>query len=172
MSNQSNCFLRPYTRSDKQALANLFMDAEVMRYVGDGRTVPTAAVREIMDRIFHIYDSDPSFLIWAIQESDEYAGHAELKRRKGRGEYELIYILQRSRWGRSLGTHVVDLLLAEARKRLIPFVIATVDPEKRPPSPFSSVAVFHLTPSYRPHSVAKRIDYHCKARLDFYGKHA
>lgn len=129
MFKRTACLLRPYTRSDEQALANLFMDAEVMRYVGDGRTVPAAAVREIMDRIFHIYGSDPSFLIWAIQEGKEYAGHAELKRRKGRREYELIYILQRSRWGRSLGMHVVDLLLAEARKRLIPFVIATVDPE-------------------------------------------
>lgn len=121
--------LRPYVRSDQRALAALFMDAEVMRYVGDGRPLEASAAAGMMKKILSLYESDPSFFIWAVQEGEEYAGHAELKRRKGRTEYELIYILQRSRWGRSLGGCVVDRLLDEAQKRLIPFVIATVEPD-------------------------------------------
>ncbi len=120
------CFLRPYTRSDQEELSALFTDAEVMRYVGDGRPAHAPAVPELMEKILRLYETDPSFLVWAIQEGQEYAGHAELKRRIGRSEYELIYFLQRSRWGRRLGSDVVDLLLSQARNRLIPFVVATV----------------------------------------------
>jgi len=100
-----------------------------MRYVGNGKPMEPSAAFGMLDKIFNTYSTDPSFFIWAVQENGEYAGHAELKRRPGRSEYELIYFLQRSRWGRSLGGSVVDLLIREARARSIPFVVATVAPE-------------------------------------------
>lgn len=121
--------LRPYTRDDRQALSALFSDAEVVRYVADGRPLDPSAAAQVLDKILIIYETDPSFLIWAVQEGDEYVGHAELKRRKGRSEYEIIYILERRRWGRSLGGKVADLLIEEARERSISFIIATVYPE-------------------------------------------
>lgn len=96
-------YLRPYVRSDADDFGALFSDAEVMRYVGDGAALEASAASALFERAFVKYDTDPSFHIWAIQEGAAYAGHAELKRRTGRSEYELIYILQRSRWGRSLG---------------------------------------------------------------------
>ena len=121
--------LRQYVRADRQALADLFGDAEVVRYVGDGKPLGPADAQALMSRIFDIYETDPSFFVWAVQEGDEYAGHAELKRRKGSSEYELIYLVQRSRWGRSLGGRIADLLIEEARRRSLPFVIATVHPD-------------------------------------------
>lgn len=121
--------LRPYAQSDLEPFAALFGDAEVMRYVGDGRPLERDAAAQLLAKVLEIYQSDPAFFVWAIEESGEYAGHAELKRRKGREEYELIYFLQRKRWGRSLGGQVVDMLLAEARRRAIPLVIATVEAE-------------------------------------------
>jgi [ribosomal protein S5]-alanine N-acetyltransferase len=120
--------LRPYTSTDADSLKILFSDPEVVRYVGDGKPLVHAALK-LFEKILDKYERDPAFFIWAIQEDGEYAGHAELKRRAGRSEYEIIYILQRSRWGRTLGSRVVNLLLQEARTRSIPFVIATVHPE-------------------------------------------
>ena len=100
-----------------------------MRFVGDGTTLTAGSADGMLERIFEKYRTDPSFFIWAIDVAGEYAGHAELKRRAGRSEYELIYILQRRRWGRGLGGLVVDLLLTESRTRHIPYVIATVHPD-------------------------------------------
>lgn len=123
------CALRPYTPDDIFSFVELFGDADVMRYVGDGRPLSRAEASALFERIFDIYKTDPSFYIWAIDCEDGYAGHAELKRRAGRTEYELIYVMQRKRWGRGLGGCVVDRLLGEARAKRIPFVIATVDAE-------------------------------------------
>lgn len=97
-----------------------------MRFVGDGRPLERSSAHALLDKILSVYETDPSFFIWAVQDDGAYAGHAELKRRKGRSEYELIYLLAQGRWGRGMGGRVVDLLLSEARQRQIPFVIATV----------------------------------------------
>lgn len=121
--------LRPYTRADREPLRALFSDAHVMKYVGDGKPMERDAAAAGLDKILSIYETDPAFFIWTVREGDDYAGHAELKCRKGRSEYELIYVLEKERWGHGLGGSVVDLLLSEARKRGIPFVIATVDPK-------------------------------------------
>ena len=58
-----------------------------------------------------MYRTDPAFHIWAVEEN---------------GEYELIYIIERTRWGRGLGGIVADLILERARAMGAPFVIATV----------------------------------------------
>jgi ribosomal-protein-alanine N-acetyltransferase len=119
--------LRAYVASDRKSLNDLVGDPEVMQFVGDGQ--PLAAEPPMIDRVLAKYGTDPEFHIWAIEENGEYAGHTELKRREGRAEYELIYVLEQWRWGRGLGGAVLDLLLDEARSRTIPFVIATVYPE-------------------------------------------
>ncbi len=121
--------LRPYARDDLADFSALLGDPEVMRYVGDGVPLAPDAARALFDKAFVLYATDPSFHIWAVDEDGAYAGHAELKRRTGRSEYELIYFLQRARWGRGLGGQVVDALLAVARAERLPFVIATVDAE-------------------------------------------
>ena len=121
--------LRQYDRAALNGLSELFADARVVRYVGDGKPMDAPSATALMEKILRLSESDPSFWVWAVYEGEQYAGHAELKRRSGRSEYELIYILQQKRWGRSLGGSVVDLLISEARTRSIPFVIATVAPE-------------------------------------------
>jgi RimJ/RimL family protein N-acetyltransferase len=119
--------LRRYVRKDFPAFESLFGDPDVMRYVGDGVPLDETGARRLFERIFELYATDPEFHVWAIDERGSYAGHAELKRRTGRSEYELIYFLARDRWGRGLGGEVVDALLAFARERRLPSVIATVD---------------------------------------------
>lgn len=98
-----------------------------MRYAGQGAALDPAAADALFDKVLRLPESDPAFYVWAVVRAGEYAGHAELKRRAGRSEYELVYFLQQARWGRGLGGRVVDLLLTQARRLALPFVIATVD---------------------------------------------
>jgi len=118
--------LRPYREDDRDRVGSLVADRETMRFIGDGTPQFHDDKPHFIDRVFEKYRTDPTFHIWAIDENGEYAGHAELKRRAGRSEYELIYILERSRWGRGLGGTVVDLILEQSRAIAAPFVIATV----------------------------------------------
>jgi RimJ/RimL family protein N-acetyltransferase len=118
--------LRRYREEDRNAVEDLCADPDTMRFVGDGQPILFNDTPHLVDRIFEKYRTDPTFHVWAVEENGEYAGHAELKRRAGRSEYELIYILERSRWGRGLGGMVADLILKEARAIGVPFVIATV----------------------------------------------
>jgi ribosomal-protein-alanine N-acetyltransferase len=118
--------LRRYREEDRSAVGDLCADPETMRYVGDGQPMLFENKPHLIDRIFEKYKSDSTFHVWAVEENGEYAGHAELKRRTGRGEYELIYILERARWGRGLGGIVTDLILEKVRAIGVPFVIATV----------------------------------------------
>lgn len=119
--------LRPYRREDKPALVKLFGDPLVMQYSSNGAPLKARDAERLFAKIFEIYKSDPQFHIWAIEESGAYVGHAELKRRQGRSEYELVYFLSPDVWGRGVGSGVVDGLLEEARTLRLPFVIATVD---------------------------------------------
>ena len=100
--------LRAYRESDHESVGELFNDPEVVRFVGDGQPVAIDEKPTLFDRTIQKYQTDPTFCIWAIEESDQYIGHAELKRRSGRTEYELIYMLQRQCWGRGIGTEIVD----------------------------------------------------------------
>jgi RimJ/RimL family protein N-acetyltransferase len=97
-----------------------------MRFVGFGTPVLFDDKPHLLDRIFEKYRTDPTFHVWAIEEDGEYAGHTDLKRREGRSEYELIYIIERARWGRGLGGVVADLLLEQAVEFGLPSVAATI----------------------------------------------
>lgn len=123
--------LRKYAPSDRDAFVELFSDPDVVRYAGDGKPLRVERLEAQFARIFSLYDADAERFIAVVEEDGEFAGHVEIVRREGRPEFELVYFLQRARWGRSLGGQVVDMLLQEARRRNLRFVIATVHPENK-----------------------------------------
>jgi RimJ/RimL family protein N-acetyltransferase len=118
--------LRAYTDADRGSLIALLGDPDVMRFVGDGAPIEETEAGRLFDGMAEIHAIDPAFFIWAVEDEGGYAGHAELKRRRGRAEYELVYYVARDRWGRGIGGIVADALLAAAREKRLPFVIATV----------------------------------------------
>ena len=129
MTDAARVRLRPYTRDDLAAFSALLGDPEVMRYVGDCVPLAPEAARAVFDKAFVLYATDPSFRIWAVDEEGAYAGHAELKRRPGRAEYELIYFCRASAGGAAWAGASSTRSSRSTRAERLPFVIATVDAE-------------------------------------------
>lgn len=124
---------RPYEPGDCEQLVALFTDPEVMKYVGTG--VQTAGeARAGFTRLFaHVYGPG-AFDVWALfsKRDGEFVGHAELKPRRDElareGDFEIIYVLRRTSWGRGLATEVGRRILEYGFGELrLPRVHATVD---------------------------------------------
>ena len=120
---------RPYTPGDRAACVSLTTDPDVMRYVGDG-TLTAPQAREKFDRIFtHVY-ATKAFDVWAVCEKStgHYAGHAEIKPRPAASDFEIVYLLGQTYWGRGYATEIARRLIAYGFDELrLPRVVATID---------------------------------------------
>ena len=89
-----------------------------------------AEARALFARGLEIIANDPAFHIWAVEIGGAYAGHAELKRRRGKEDYELIYYLAKPYWGRGYGRRLAAEIVAFGfETRGLSHVIATVAAE-------------------------------------------
>jgi RimJ/RimL family protein N-acetyltransferase len=158
--NGARVVLRPYHEEDRNAVGDLCADPETMRFVGDGRPMLFNDKPHLIDRIFEKYRTDPTFHVWAVEENGGYAGHAELKRRAGRSEYEVVYIVERARWGHGLGGIVADLILEQARAIGVPFVIATVYEANAP-----SIAILRRRGFVPDERLSKELDTYALKRI-------
>ncbi|MEA2664005.1 MAG: hypothetical protein QOI11_949 [Candidatus Eremiobacteraeota bacterium] len=119
--------LRPYRPADVADFVALLGDPEVMRYVGEGVPLSEADATALFARVFEIMANDPTFHIWAVEIGGAYAGHAELKRRRGKEDYELIYYLARPYWGCGHGKRLAAEIVAFGLETCgLSHVIATV----------------------------------------------
>jgi RimJ/RimL family protein N-acetyltransferase len=122
--------LRPYMPSDLKSCVNLFTDPEVMKFVGDG-VLSWPAATALFQRVFGIYDRD-DYDVWAIclREDGEFIGSAEFKPRTGADDFEVVYALGKSHWGRGYASEVTRLILDYGFGALnLPQVTAAVDPD-------------------------------------------
>ena len=122
-------FLRRYTEKDKADFINLFMDAAVMKYVGDG--VLTEAQAEAFWRKLFKKLYPQNFNIWAIftNEDSHYVGHAGIYPRPTKKEdWEFVYFLNRNFWGKGYATEIARRIVEYSFEELnLPIVYATVD---------------------------------------------
>ena len=126
-SSRSRLLLRPYQRSDEPGFVALLCDADVMRYVGDGSPLDASAAADLVERGRDVVASDPAFHVWAVEIGGAYAGHAELKRRRGKPDHELVYYLAKPYWGRGYGRQLASELVRLAFETYdLTLVIATV----------------------------------------------
>ena len=100
-------FFRYYEEKDKADFINLFTDAEVMKYVGDG-VLTEAQAEAFWQKLFgKLYPQN--FNIWAVfaKENSEYVGHAGIYTRPTRPEdWEFVYFLNRENWGKGYATEI------------------------------------------------------------------
>lgn len=121
--------LKLYTAKDKQDLINLFTDAEVMKFVGDGVMTEIQA-EEWWQKLFDkFYPSGVN--IWAVFTKDglEYVGHAGIYPRPSKKEdWEFVYFLNRKSWGKGFATEIAERIIRYGFEDLsLPEVFTSVD---------------------------------------------
>lgn len=105
--------LRPFQVADARAAHRVYGDAEVMRWVGEGRAA-TVAESAAMIADYGRHQLVHGFGFWAVVdgESGTLIGDAGLERT--RNGVELGYTLARAWWGRGLATEAAQLCVAAA----------------------------------------------------------
>ncbi|HUK94670.1 MAG TPA: GNAT family N-acetyltransferase [Gaiellaceae bacterium] len=133
--------LRPPAPEDTEALAPMYADPEVMRYLGDGRTFTRAETDRSVRRMMDTWESDGYGLFTTVlKESDEVIGRVglivwnpetwQLTRAgtEGPTELEVGYTIGKPWWGLGYATEAAgaarDFALHELRAhRLIALII-------------------------------------------------
>lgn len=122
--------LRPLHRSDLDALAPIYLDPEVSRYL----TTRPQTHEEVAGNLERMIEQARHWGIWAIELRDtrELVGRCGFYRFtvQGRGEPELAYLLRRDCWGKGLATEAARGALAHLQATYAPpRVVSTVRPE-------------------------------------------
>jgi ribosomal-protein-alanine N-acetyltransferase len=120
--------LRRYAERDKADFINLFTDAAVMKYVGDG-VLNESQAEAFWQKLFEkLYPQNLN--IWAIFTRDgEYVGHAGTYPRPTRREdWEFVYFLNQKSWGKGFATEIARRIIEYGFEELnLPEVFATID---------------------------------------------
>jgi RimJ/RimL family protein N-acetyltransferase/uncharacterized protein YndB with AHSA1/START domain len=109
----SRLLIRRWTLDDAPAAFAMFSDPEVMKYVGDGRPVPSLeAMREGLGRRVERYESE-RLGSWAVvlRETEELVGGGALNVVEDGPEIEVAYQLGRRAWGKGYATEAARALL-------------------------------------------------------------
>jgi len=121
--------LRRYAEPSKLDFINLFTDAAVMKYVGDGVLTAEQAEAFWQKLLEKLYPQN--FNIWAVyaKEDSAYIGHAGIYPRPVRREdWEFVYFLNRQSWGKGYATEIARRIIKFGFEELnLPEVFATVD---------------------------------------------
>ncbi|MGY5766447.1 GNAT family N-acetyltransferase [Brachybacterium sp. DNPG3] len=125
--------LRPFTAADGldaaagRGMHAVYGDAEVMRFVGDGRpTTPAQSAAMITD--YRRHQEEHGFAFWAVLDAADgrLVGDAGLEVTEH--GVELGYTLARSHWGRGIGTEAARLCVDAAFGPLaLPRLVALAD---------------------------------------------
>ena len=126
--------LRAFREEDLEAYAAICADAEVMRYLGDGRALSRADAWRQMALIIGHW-ALRGYGLWAVEEraTGVLVGRLGFFNPEGWPGFELGWMLRRASWGRGYATEGAGRALAHAftemgRERLI----SLIRPDNRP----------------------------------------
>jgi ribosomal-protein-alanine N-acetyltransferase len=117
---------RPFRADDLDDLAALYADAEVMRFLAQGRPLDREQTRERLERMLRHW-REHGFGMWALfeKEGGGFLGRCGVNYAHRPGEAELAYTLARRSWGRGLATEAAGAVLRNAFAVLrLPRVVA------------------------------------------------
>ncbi len=123
--------LRAFREEDLDALAAIYADTEVMRFIGDGQVVDRDATWRTMSLLMGHWQLR-GYGIWAAEEKDSgtLVGRIGLWNPEGWPGLEVGWLLARSRWGEGLATEGGRRALAWAFDMLAAdHVISLIRPE-------------------------------------------
>ena len=125
--------IRDLSASDVEALARMWCDPEVTRFLGGSRD--SAEVRRILEEDAGSA-TPPDVDLWPVLEkgSGQVVGHCGLLEKEvdGSAEVELVYVLARAAWGRGYATEAAAAIRGYAQEHLgLQRLIALIAPENR-----------------------------------------
>jgi ribosomal-protein-alanine N-acetyltransferase len=123
--------LRDLREDDLDALAALWTDPDVTRYMGGPRD--PARIHDMLAEDLPADPPDP-FALWPVIEkaTGRIVGHCGLLEKEvdGRDEVELTYVFARSAWGQGYATEIAAALRDYAFGRLgLARIVSIIDPE-------------------------------------------
>lgn len=127
--------LRPFAATDRDALARLYADDVVMRYMLQGRGLaPTAAQERAKSNIHNFNDhwSRRGHGVWAVADraSGRLLGQCGLRWIPEAEATELLYLFAKTVWGRGLATEAGRAAVGFAfRQTSLAALIAVTDPQ-------------------------------------------
>lgn len=112
-------FLRKWTSADCGALFEILRDAEVVRFIADGKPFTWEKVREFLAWA-ETYEQANGFCRWKVVErsSGETIGSCGFARPHDTDEIELGYLFAQKAWGRGYATEITDAATAYGFKKL------------------------------------------------------
>ncbi len=125
--------IRPFDAEDRPALAALYADPEVMRYIPYG-VLDEAGVERVLAKYARV-EEEYGFTVWAVVERSTGAllGDVGFAVYEATGEPEVGYSLVRSAWGQGFASEAAAACIAAAFEHLeAPRVVAVVDAENAP----------------------------------------
>lgn len=123
--------LQTWTMSDADALYEILRDAEVVRYIADGRPFSREKVREFLIWAKN-YQRENGFCRWKVieKQSGEIIGSCGFARPHGTTEIELGYLFAKKYWGRGLATEAARAATQYGFEKFgFPEIIALTDLE-------------------------------------------
>lgn len=123
--------LRPLTRDDLDAFASMNGDAEVMRYIGDGKPQSRAQTQMRLNAIIEHREQHRFGLCAAIEKATgEFVGFCGLQFLDNTSEVEVGYRLAKRFWGMGLATEAAGATLRYGFDELgLDRIVAVVHPE-------------------------------------------
>lgn len=120
--------IRRFTAGDRAALAELYADPDVMRYIPYG-VLDAAGLERVLEKYARV-EAERGYTFWAIVDrvTDRFLGDVGFGVYEPTGEPELGYSLARSAWGNGYASEAARACLAAALAHLdVPRVVALVD---------------------------------------------
>lgn len=124
-------FLRKWTLRDADALFEILRDAEVARYIADGKPFSRKKVAEFLAWAKN-HERENGFCRWKVVEisSGEIVGSCGFARPTATEEIELGYLFARKVWGKGYATEIARAVVAYGFKKLgFREIIAITDAE-------------------------------------------
>jgi ribosomal-protein-alanine N-acetyltransferase len=104
--------LRPFVPADIDALAPIYGDPDVMRYMRTGNPAPRERVAFVIDYYIRYWQEHP-FGLWAVERRDDRSliGQCGLFHLDNTPEVEVAYLLAKDAWGQGFATEAAAATL-------------------------------------------------------------
>ncbi len=126
--------LRNQQPEDADVLAKMYGDAEVMRFIGDGKTFPRSAAESSITK-WNDYERTHGFTSWAVirKEDNAFIGKCGFNYLPDNSDIELSYMLDEPYWGSGYASEIAKAVLEHGMKKLnLKRVVALVYPQNSP----------------------------------------